>query len=362
MPSSSWRGSLLIALAVVAAVRLDERRLAMVDTALLRISAILVAVTARLHRPVPRDQCPQPRSDGRAAAGGTTTTADKRDVYWLVFDRYGSDRALELQYGVKNDLSAWLEERGFTVLPDSHANYIRTVLSMSSTLAMAPLDELATAMGPDSPDLAPVNDALQDPIVVARQFKALGYRYFHVGSWWDPTRIDAAADVELTASTIPGTGDFADALYDASAMPAIARRLGIPVQSKRDRQYRYSLAGLDALASLRDEPGPKFVQAHVLLPHPPLVFDRDGSFIDDRGGRRRQPDDELYRRQLEYTNTRIKAILHGPPGAARGRAADHHPPGRRGSLAAHLSARAQDRRPTGPRAPPSRSSSRSTGS
>jgi hypothetical protein len=300
---------LVIVLAIVAAIRLPERQILRLDTVLSGISTILVAVTLVLIVPFLVTTPASRGSTDRSEPAASTTSADKRDVYWLVFDRYGSDRALELQYGVDNDLTGWLEAQGFTVLPDSHANYIRTVLSMSSTLQMSTLDELAKVQGPSSQDVRPANELLQDSLV-ARQFKALGYRYVHIGSWWDPTHADPAADVELTASPVLRAGDFADALYDVSALPILARRLGIAPQNLRERHYMYGLAGLDALSALRDEPGPKFVLAHILLPHPPHVFDRDGSFITGSESRALGRD-ELYRRQLDYTNSRVREIVSG---------------------------------------------------
>ena len=299
----------LVALAVIVAVLFGERRIATIDTLLNRVALILVLVTLVIIVPFQASAIAGRGSIPRVEPRSTTTTAPKRDVYWLVFDRYGSDRALRLQYGVENDLTPWLADHGYTVLADSHANYIRTVLSMSTTLQMSPLDEVARVQGSDSGDLTTVDERLQDPLV-ARQFKALGYRYYHIGAQWDPTRTDDGADVNLVSPTPPGTSEFTDALYDVSALPAIARRLHIAPESSRLRHWIYASFGLDALEGLRAEPGPKFVLAHILLPHPPLAFDRDGSYMDaaDIKG---LTADERYVRQLDYTNTRIKAILSG---------------------------------------------------
>jgi hypothetical protein len=296
----------LVVVAVVAAIRLDERRIATIDWALDRIGAILVLVTLVLIIPFQVSAYLNRAPIPQVQPVGTTTTAAKRDVYWFIFDRYGSERALQLQYGIDNDLPEWLEAHGFTVLGDSHANYIRTVLSMATTVQMQHLDTVAKAQGSRSEDITTVNEWLQDP-PVARQLRALGYHYDHIGSAFDPTRIDRGADVNHTVPSALGTGDFEDALIDTSAVPALLKRLHLPA-SDRVRQYDFSRYALDAVAKLRDEPGPKFVMTHVLLPHPPVVFDTDGSFIGDAeaaklGSR------EMYRRQLAYTNTRIQGIL-----------------------------------------------------
>ena len=297
----------LVIVGAIAAVRLDASRVVTIDTALTRIAAILIVVALVVIIPFQVSAATSRGSIPRAEVQPDTTTAAKRDVYWLVFDRYGSDHALELQYGVENDLTPWLRDAGFTVLDQSHANYIRTVLSMSTTLAMEHLDAVVQAAGTGSSDLTTVNERLQDPLV-ARQFKELGYRYHHIGSWWDPTSHDAGADVNHNVPSLPGTGDFAHAIYDASAFPGMLRRVGLSAGTQRDRQHATGTYALDTLAGLRDEPGPKFVMAHVLLPHPPLVFDRDGSYISEAAADE-LPHLEQYERQLAYTNDRLRTII-----------------------------------------------------
>ena len=47
-----------------------------------------------------------------------------RDIYHLILDRYGSERAFRTGYGIDNsEFIAWLREQGFQVLDDAHANY-----------------------------------------------------------------------------------------------------------------------------------------------------------------------------------------------------------------------------------------------
>ncbi len=226
---------------------------------------------------------------------------------------------------------------------------------------MEHLDTLA-AQDPDSEDLAVVNSRLQDPLV-ARQLKALGYTYHHIGSWWDPTRTDGGADVNhQPAASLPLGGDFVDALYDVSVIPAIAKRLGIPSADSLQRHYDFNAFGLDALEGLRDEPGPKFVLAHVLLPHGPFVFDEDGSYLgDDEAKAQGIKTDERYARQQAFTNRRLREIrpVSWPCPRRSDRSSSSRPTRAPGRSATPPSAR---RRATGPSARPRTISSRSTGS
>jgi hypothetical protein len=58
---------------------------------------------------------------------------------------------------------------------------------------------------------------------------------------------------------------------------------------------------------MREEPGPKFVLAHVLLPHEPYVFLADGSYPDAR--QRARPEAVRFAEQLSYLNRRIRTIV-----------------------------------------------------
>ena len=141
--------------------------------------------------------------------------------------------------------------------------------------------------------------------LVARQFKALGYRYYpHRLVVGRPNADDVAADVNLN---VAGPSDFVSALYDESAgargdqaAPASIvadRRARPPLQAQR-------LRARCARRACATSPGPKFVFGHVLLPHPPTVFDRDGR-VHDRGRGGALSEKERFERQLDYTNTRL---------------------------------------------------------
>lgn len=300
---AGWIG--LAGIGLLAALRLGESHLRRATYILDRVAAVLVLIALVVIVPA---QVSAATSGGPALAPGPVsgghTTKPLRDVYYLILDRYGSDHSLELRYGVRNDITPWLTDHGFRVLADSHANYVKTVLSMASTLNMTHLAGLDARMGQQSPDLEPVFAMLQDNLVT-RQFKALGYRYIHVGGYYTPTATDAAADRNLSPG---GLSDFAATLYDTTAVPVIMRRLRLVHRSPiNERVYQSGQFSWQALGSLRDAAGPKFVFAHILLPHPPYVFARDGSWVDPTTDKR--PENERFAAQLGWTNDQLKAWL-----------------------------------------------------
>ena len=220
--------------------------------------------------------------------------ADGRDIWFLVFDRYGSAESLRRNYGIEDELTPWLAARGFHVTPDARANYARTRLSLASILNLDYLDALRGR---------PVADLLQDH-AAGRFLTDLGYRYIHIGSEYQPTRTSPLATVNRS---LYNTSDFATALFDSSLASEIVERLE-PLEPRRQRQVEWGRFAFEALAEARDEPGPKFVFAHLLLPHPPYVFDADGRVLSDEEAAQRSTA-ELYKGQLDYLNGRIKAVV-----------------------------------------------------
>jgi hypothetical protein len=295
-------------LGALGAWRLGQGRIARLDRVLTTLGAILVGVSLISIVPYAVDEAlaaPPPVLVGGEVLQ-SETDAPLRDVYWLVFDRYGSDRSLELQYEARNDLTPWLREQGFQVLENSHANYVATSLSMATTLNMAHLEELTGLVNSNSSSYAPVYARLQASRAVM-QLKALGYTYHHLGSWWNPTRFDDAADENYNAD---GVNDFTAVLFETSALPLAIEALGWEeeVPSEHTKHIKHNTYALDELDRLRGAAGPKFVLAHILLPHPPYVYDSDGRPMTEAEAGALDPDD-AGRRQLTYTNSRIRAFL-----------------------------------------------------
>jgi hypothetical protein len=240
-----------------------------------------------------------------AASGGAVPT---RDVYYIIFDRYGSANAIEQRFGIAdNDLYGWLETRGFQVQEGSHANYRATDFSLAATLNMTYLDQLTESVGRVSSDRTPAQALLRDHRV-GREFQALGYRYVHMGSWFGPTSTNPAAD-EVIAFGVEK--EFDSVLRDTTADPALERLRGVEEAAALtflERHREVTLFQLRQLARQAAAPGPKFVFAHILLPHDPYVFRADGSAMPEQEALATD-EAELYAGHLAFLNGQIKQIV-----------------------------------------------------
>jgi hypothetical protein len=242
------------------------------------------------------------------------------DVYYIILDRYANTEALDRLYAFDNrPFLDELRQRGFTVAEDSWASYFRTAPSLLSTLSMDYLDgEALRDEDQDPPTMAPVHRRLQGPLPVPASFKELGYEYIHIGSWWYPTSRNVDADLELVLARHT---EFGTALFRTTALmllePPESTRHEPETQEHPDRARRHTLFALDRLHESTRRPGPTFVFAHLLVPHPPYVFRADGS-MTTREEREQTPREQLYRQQLVWTNGQllqlVDRMLDVPPG------------------------------------------------
>ncbi|QDU93676.1 sulfatase-like hydrolase/transferase [Lignipirellula cremea] len=211
---------------------------------------------------------------------------EPRDIYYLVFDRYGSRQALEKFFGYDNGpFLEGLRERGFYVAEQSHANYPKTDLSLAATLNMQYHGE---HLQPKSHYLAMLENHR-----VGWLLKEQGYAYRHYGVMLDGLRNSPLADENYWHSPMPT--EYTDILYQYSVFDALVKG-----KSDRNQEDEKFLAATAAASNTR----PQFVYAHFLLPHYPWKFNADGS-IPSRQQLASRSDRESFVEQLKFTNRRI---------------------------------------------------------
>jgi len=235
-------------------------------------------------------------------------SADLPDVYYIILDRYAGSTALSETYEFDNEpfLSA-LEERGFRVARHAHSNYVKTPLSLASSLNVDYLDtDALKAEATDGKDREPIHRVLRDHLAVPTALKELGYQYIHVSNWWTPTATNVDADRTFRYE---GQDEFSTVLAQTTLLRAFTEPESAPTDPWDWRvlreHTRYALDRLDEIPTLG---GPKFVFAHLLIPHDPYVFNADGSFTG-RAQVERLGRPESYRRQLSYANTRMLQLV-----------------------------------------------------
>lgn len=239
------------------------------------------------------------------------------DIYYIVLDAYSRDDTMRDHYKYDNTpfLEA-LEDMGFYVGRCSRSNYGQTLLSLTSSLNFTTIQDLGEPYTPGNESRVGLPALIRHSRTRAA-LENLGYEIvaFETGfSWTQIKDADRYLSPSLSMTSLKGAGglnDFEVMLVETSAgsilvdaaskMPRFLQSsLEYPHQVHRERV----LFVFDQLGKLAAEPGPKFVFAHIVSPHPPYVFGPNGEQVEQDKERRL-----AYRDQVEYINQVLLDLL-----------------------------------------------------
>jgi hypothetical protein len=233
----------------------------------------------------------------------------QRDVLYVIPDRMGRVDVLRDDYDW--DAAPFveaLEDRGFQVAFRATANYPKTAHSLASAWSLQYLNELAR----DVPASAASDLRLLYPLLETHHLGAiaqeLGYDYIHLGSWWAATATASHAQVNLTRE---GLSQFGKVHLDRTLVPSLAGLLPfLDYEDFRTYARRHVEHGLETLGQLSQgsAPRPRFIIAHLTIPHEPYVFEADGSLVPQQVERSRS-EEENYRQHLAFTEKSLLELV-----------------------------------------------------
>ncbi|MGI9353490.1 MAG: sulfatase-like hydrolase/transferase [Rhizobiaceae bacterium] len=232
----------------------------------------------------------------------------KRDIYYIVLDRYAN--ADQLQEVYQFDNSGFLDElkrRGFVIPQGAYSNYPRTAHSLSSSMNLEYLEPLGKDLESPSGDWLPIYRTIEQS-AVAKFFKHEGYAFTFLGSWWEPTRKNSLADTVINYRAWP---ELLRVVFENSLAGYLADKFEIAAINPRQLQCeraKIKFAEISKIAGSHNQKHPKFVFAHFLVPHPPFVLGADGTClsIETVEGRTRE---QNYIEQVRYANRQILRFL-----------------------------------------------------
>jgi hypothetical protein len=212
-------------------------------------------------------------------------------VYYIVLDAYMRSDALERDLGFDNsEFITALEQLGFYVPACTRTNYDFTMGSLTATLNMDYLDTLRAEL--DAHSMQNLNEVtLIKRSRVRYALESLGYRTVAFDSGYEWSRIrDADAYLALGKDSlvIQSLQPFETMFIKSTALRLFTdytiltdqRDFNLPT-SQFNNHINLERFILSTLPGLANDPAPKFVFAHILIPHWPYVFLPDGSIRND---------------------------------------------------------------------------------
>lgn len=236
----------------------------------------------------------------------TTTNFDDvselRDIYYIILDGYASTSTLKNVYNYDNQsFDEYLVKNDFYVASKSHSNYPMTFLSLASSLNLKYINYLADVIKTGSREQIVPNQMITDNEVM-NFLKLKGYKFINCSSGWGPTEHNIFADLNISSEKVK---EFLRVLIQTTMLRPIERPFRHDL--RESRMYTYS-----KLAKIHRINGPKFVFAHIVAPHPPYLFDKNGEPVPGAsltlaGDLFRKKND--YINQLIFTNKQIEKII-----------------------------------------------------
>ena len=231
--------------------------------------------------------------------------AEAPDIYYIIADAYSRQDLLKTFYGFDN--SGFLNELrglGFFVADCSLSNYPKTRLSLTSSLNMDYLENLGiTANDQRDAFWRHIRNSAVRKTLVVHGYKIVSLETgFYWTEWPD-------ADLYLSRNdTGLHLNGFEALLLQTTLLRAPFALLsgideGVPDTIEGgtlEEHYAITRYALDALDDLAFVEGPKFVFAHLLIPHRPFVFAADGSFTTEPRSLA-----ESYNAHVTYLNRRL---------------------------------------------------------
>ena len=201
-------------------------------------------------------------------------TGDLPDIYYIVSDGHARSDILQEVYGVDNtEFIDFLKNNNFFIAENSTANYSMTVLSVFASLNMEYIK-------PRTDGVAGMNNFIKKlrNSKVRSFFEDLGYSFISFSTGFSPTEFVDADFYLMSPDTLT---EYQTVLLGMTPLDALSVEAleGIKAKSHSQRV----LYSLKALPELANNPSPKFVFAHIVSPHPPFIFDKDGNFLTQRG-------------------------------------------------------------------------------
>ena len=242
----------------------------------------------------------------------TLSDAEKPDIYYIIADAYSRQDLLADFYSYDN--SEFLDQlrlMGFYIGDCSLSNYPKTRLSLTSSLNMNYLEDLgitANDQGDEFWRRIRNNE-------VRKTLEAEGYQIvsletgFYWTEWSDADIYLSRRDAGLGAVRLNG--------FETLLLHTTLVRAPLDLISGQDEEApatfeggtpeeHYEITGyaLDTLDEIAFIDGPKFVFAHLLIPHGPFVFDAEGNFTTEPRSLV-----ESYNAQVTYLNNRLLESL-----------------------------------------------------
>lgn len=243
------------------------------------------------------------------APGTVGSAANYPDIYYIVLDEYASFETQETVWGYNNsEFKDFLKSKGFFVAEKSRTHSLDTLHIMASILNMEYIDQDADTLE----KFSLINDNK-----VMRLLSTKGYTTVAI----DGIKVPYGNKERIQSDHYFDPRELTTENYIFNAYPELGTLVFENTMAKpflfvfepniRNNMDWHRISRnneFNQITRLYDIPSPKFVYAHMMLPHTPFVFDKDGNAIDAKDMANYR-DKNIYLGQLIFATSKIEETV-----------------------------------------------------
>ena len=225
------------------------------------------------------------------------------DVYYIILDGYMSSNSLNEFLNYENqEFVSYLTNKGFNVNDKSYSNYPSSILSITSTLNMMYLNFLAE----EQTGHIKIPKEMYIENIVMQNFKSAGYKIINIQRPF-PYMVSSS----LFDLVVCERNKYVDSqLFNMTIKTSILVFL-----LEKWEQHELRGAALCDFAELSKQQQkfdePIFVFSHILVPHPPFLFDSEGNPVSSvrPEGLESWQNEEGYINSIKFANKKIMQVV-----------------------------------------------------
>ena len=230
------------------------------------------------------------------------------DVYYIILDAYAGLETLQRFTNFDNSYFLdFLTKKGFYISPESFSNYATTKASVPSTLNMKYMNYLYDEHTSQNSLKKELLENSRDNSVI-KKFKSKGYTVYAIEGAAGQTKNMKNVDFRLCMRGNLSVTEFHTMLIRTTILNSIQ---GEFFSSYPREKILCGFSELSNMANRNDSP--KFVLAHLKIPHQPYVFGPNGEPLIAKvltlENKKESFDQDLYLGQLQFVNIKMKDVI-----------------------------------------------------
>ena len=242
-------------------------------------------------------------------------TCNRPDIYFLLFDEYAGSTTLKRKYNYDNKIDTFFASKGFAVQSESRSNYNFTVASMAAIFNLKYVTIIKDANAVTAEDYGNCDLLIRNNSVI-RFLDVQGYQIhnFSIFNMAGHPSMGTQTLLPLQTKLITERTLFARLNKDMGWILRVTYPFNRFVKNNLFKTLKNDQLFMNLVKeeSKKKQKQPRFIYAHLNMPHPPFFFDKNLHVKDDQSIMEefKSIPTSAYLDYLNYTNAQLQDLVN----------------------------------------------------